>query len=336
MIQVDSRKYVGSHFGLSVSIPPAHDPDWPAFYGHPEEVVNEFVYTEGTNILFEGGHLVLGHRWADAQGQWNQRGVLNHLLAKSKDFRKFRPPLRKPNTQAICPALINFLAWPDPPPPPSAEYPARLIDEGLLEIHQVRPRGFDNSFLDHAANPKQAKRLLGTPLGQYARVRALTAMRQELVRVADFHVCVGGAPGKPTRRLPGVIEEALLAARARKPLYVSGAFGGVSKALANCLLRRRIKIDSGEVFFTPEPVVQIMRAHAKEYPFADESEGPSTRDGWNACADFEGLALEELGTRAGLKAEQYIDLLATPNIERAMAWVMHGVSNLIQLAKGDA
>jgi hypothetical protein len=336
MIQVDSRKYVGSHFGLSVSVPPAHDPDWPAFYGDPEQVVNEFVFTEGANILFEGGHLVLGHRWADAQGQWNQKGVLNHLLARSKDFRNFRPPLRDPNAQAICPALYNFVAWPDPPPPPSEEYPRRLIDEGLLEIRQVRPTGFANSFLDHAANPELARDLLDTPLGQYARVRALTAMRQELVRVADFRVCVGGAPGKPTRRLPGVIEEALLTARARKPLYVSCAFGGVSKALANCLLQRRIRIDSEDVFFTPEPVVQIMRTYAKDYPFADECEGPSTRDAWNALADFEGLALGELGARAGLKVDQYIDLLATPDIERAMARMMYGISNLIQLAKGDA
>jgi hypothetical protein len=84
---------VGSRFGLSVSVPPERDPDFPASYGDPEQVVNQFVFTEGSNILFEGGHLVLGHRWADAQGQWNQKSVLNHLLAKSKDYRSFRPVL---------------------------------------------------------------------------------------------------------------------------------------------------------------------------------------------------------------------------------------------------
>jgi hypothetical protein len=334
VIQFDSRKYVGWRFGLSISVPPERDPDWPSSYGDPEQVVNQFVFNEGSNILFEGGHLVLGHRWADAQGKWNQKGVLNHLLLKSKDFRNFRPVLPDPKTNAISPALLNLLAWPDLPPPPNEELPHRLINEGVLEIRQVRPPGFDDSLLNQAADPEGSKALLGTPLGQYARLRALTAMRYELIRETDFRLCIGGATGKPERRLPGVIEEALLSSRARKPLYVSCAFGGVSKALADCLLQRRIKMDERDVFFTPDPVAQLMRIHAQVYPFANEFEGPSTIDGWNALADFKSLSLDALSMQAGLITEQYIDLLATPNIERAMAWVMSGVSNLIQQAKG--
>ncbi len=332
MIVFDSRKYVGSRFGLSISVPPEDDPDWPTHYGEPEQAVDQFVFTEGSHILFEGGHLVLGHGWADAKGRWNQKGVLNHLLAKSKDFRSFRPALPDANTGKIPPALLNFLAWPDLPPPPSEEHPHLLIKEGVLEIRQVRPFGFEDSFLNQAADPKESKALLRAPLGRYARLRALTAMRQELVREADFRLCIGGAPGKPERRLPGVIEEALLTSRAGKPLYISGAFGGVSKALADCLLQRRNKMDVESVFFTPDPLVQLMTAYGQSHPFADEFEGPSTSDGWSALAYFKSLSLDALGTQAGLTTEQYIDLLATPNIERAMAWVMSGVSNMIQQA----
>lgn len=236
------------------------------------------------------------------------------------------------NTGKIPPALLNFLAWPDLPPPPSEEHPHLLIKEGVLEIRQVRPFGFEDSFLNQAADPKESKALLRAPLGRYARLRALTAMRQELVREADFRLCIGGAPGKPERRLPGVIEEALLTSRAGKPLYISGAFGGVSKALADCLLQRRNKMDVESVFFTPDPLVQLMTAYGQSHPFADEFEGPSTSDGWSALAYFKSLSLDALGTQAGLTTEQYIDLLATPNIERAMAWVMSGVSNMIQQA----
>jgi hypothetical protein len=336
MIQFDSRKYVGSRFGFSISVPLEDDPDWPASYGDPEPVVNEFVFTEGSSILFEGGHLVLGHRWADAQGQWNQEGVLDHLMMKSRDFRSFRPASPDPQTGAVSPAILNLLAWPDPPPPPSEEHPHRLIKEGVLEIRQVRPSGFDDSFFDKANDPAGAKALLATPQGLYARLRALTAMRRELVRATDFRLCIGGALGKPERRLPGVVEEALLTAQVDKPLYLSSAFGGVSKALADCLLQRRIKMDLESVFFTPDPVAKRMKAQSAAFPLADEFEGPSSRAGWNALAFFESLSLDKLGAQAGLTSEQYIDLLATPNIERAMAWVMSGVSNLIREAKGNS
>jgi hypothetical protein len=334
MIPFDSRKYVGWRFGFSISIPPDGDPAWPASYGDPEPVVNEFVFSEGSSVLFEGGLLVLGHRWADGEGHWNHEGVLNHLMARSREFRSFRPASPDPNTGAVPPAILNLLAWPDLPPQSGEDYPYYLIKEGVLEIRQVRPPGFDGAFLDQANDAVGMKALLATPQGQYARLRALTAMRRELVKATDFRLCLGGGFGRPERRLPGVLEEALLTARAGKPLYISGAFGGVSKALADCLLQRRIKTDEGSVFYTPDPVARLMELHSSTLPFGDEFDGPSIRTGWNALDYFRSLSLKTLGLQAGLTTEQYIDLLATPNIERAMAWAMSGASTLIQRAKG--
>ena len=95
-------------------------------------------------------------------------------------------------------------------------------------------------------------------------------------------------------------------------------------------------MDLESVFFTPDPVAKRMKAQSAAFPLADEFEGPSSRAGWNALAFFESLSLDKLGAQAGLTSEQYIDLLATPNIERAMAWVMSGVSNLIREAKGNS
>ena len=330
MTPFDSRKYVGRRFGFSISVPPKDDPAWPAYYGqNPEPAVNEFVFAEGSGILFEGGRLVLGHRWANARGQWNRVSVLAHLIAKSRDYRSFRP-VSPDETGTVTPAIFNLLAWPDLPPPPSEEYVYRLIAEGVLEIRQVRPPGFDDAFLDGANDPAGAEALAATPQGQYARVRALTAMRKELVRATDFRLCIGGGLGQPTRRLPGVLEEALLTVHADKPLYLSSAFGGVSKALADCLLQRRVKMDEDNVFFTPGPVEQLMRAQAATDAPIDLPEGPSTRAGWNALDDFRGFSLDKLSAQAGLTTQQYIDLLATPNVDRAMAWIMSGVGNLIQ------
>jgi hypothetical protein len=195
--------------------------------------------------------------------------------------------------------------------------------------------GFSDSFLDGANDQASALTLLATPESQYARLRALTAMRRALVLATDFRLCIGGALGKPERRLPGVVEEALLTIQAGKPLYISSAFAGVSKVLADCLLKRRIKMDPESVFFTPDPMVQLMNKQSAAIPFGEELEGPSTRAGWNALDYFKNLSLSKLADEAGLNPDQYIDLLATPNIERAMAWLMTGVSELIRRTKGN-
>lgn len=331
MIMVDSRKYIGAAFGLSVSVPPPQDPDWPGYYGDPGAVINRFVFDEASNFLFEGGSLVLGHRWQGTGERWDESGVLAHLMRRSREFRSFRPAMADPTTGKVPPAIVNLLAWPDLPPPESEEEPWRLIQEGILEIRQVRPEGVDPAYLDRADSRDAARALLETPAGEYLRIRSLTAMRRQLADLADFRICLGGDFGKASRRLPGVIEEALLACRGgTKPLYISGAFGGAAKALADCLLQRELKPGVEEMFFTPEPIVELMSGLSAEYPAVDEFEGPSTRDGWNALEWFQGVSLDKLAERSGLSTDQYINLLATPNIERAMAWVAGGVEKVLR------
>jgi hypothetical protein len=331
MSPADSRKYVGARFGLSISAPPEKDPVWQSSSnGDPEFAVNQFVFTEGSNILFEGGCLVLGHRWDDADGQWNRSGILNHLILKSRDFRSFRPAHPDPVTGKTSAAILNLVAWPDLPPPATEDEAHRLISEGVLEIRQIRPEGFTAEYLDQATDLKAAWDLLRSQLGKFARIRALTAQRLALARESDFRICIGGNYGKAARRLPGVIEEALFTAMAGKPLYVSSAFGGVSKALADCLLRRSVKTSAEDIFYTPAPMVQLMQEHMGEHPIAEKSEGPSILDGWNAQTAFWDLNLEKLAAQSGLDADQYINLLATPNVDRAMAWIMAGVQKLMR------
>lgn len=323
MMVADSRKFIGRSFGLSISAPPVDDPYWPRYYGEPARVVEQFVFTEGTNFLFEGGRLVLGHRWADPSGRWNEQGILNHFVSKSREFQCFRPPTPDPETGRIQPTIVNILAWPDGPPSVDQQEAKRLISEGILSIEEVRPVGIDPELLvGYQTNEP-------TPLHRYAYIRALSAMRQRLVEETDYRICIGGASGKSERRLPGVIEEALFTCEAKKPLYVSDAFGGASKALAECLLQRRVKFGEEESFYTPAPTVELMSAHVNEFRWASEIEGPSTREGWNAFEWFQDQNLEELASNAGLTIDQYCQVLAARDVESAMGWILFGIRNLL-------
>jgi hypothetical protein len=322
MMLADSRKFVGASFGLSISPPPADDPHWPRYYGEPESVVNEFVFTEGSNLLFEGGRLVLGHKWNDAEGAWNHAGILDAFAGRCREFQSYRPAAPDPVTGKTTPVIRNFLAWPDEPPAADVAAAARLLDDGVLSIEQVLPEGIPAPLLASIVSEK------GSPLHRYARIRALTAMRRRLAEETDYRICVGGACGRGARRLPGIVEEALLTLDAGKPLYVSDAFGGASKALAECLLQRRVKIGEQETFFTPPDTADLMAAQAGDHPWTAEIEGPSTREGWNAFDWFQSHPLEEIAGRAGLTLDQYCQILAAKDVESAMGWILLGIRNL--------
>lgn len=319
----DSRKFVGRSFGLSISRPPDGDPNWPAYYGDPSSVVNQFVFTEGSNFLFEGGRLVLGHRWADQSGRWNEEGILSHFVNKSREFQSFRPSIPDPQTGRIQPTILNVLAWPDDLPSLDQGEANRLISEGILSIEQVQPKGFAPELLNgyESGNP--------TLLHRYAYIRSLTAMRQRLVEETEFRICIGGDFVRSDRRLPGVIEEALLTCAADRPLYVSDAFGGASKALAECLLQRRVKFGEDETFYTPSATADLMLTHFQDHPWSSAREGPSTRAGWNAFTWFQNQPLEQIAARAGLTMDQYIQVLAAKDVESSMGWILFGIRELL-------
>lgn len=164
-------------------------------------------------------------------------------------------------------------------------------------------------------------------LGQFARLRALTAMRRELVTASDFRICLGGAAGKPLRRLPGVIEEALLTVQAGKPLYLAGAFGGSTKLLCDVILRRRSTSSVLETFYTPPGSTALFSEFQAKYA-CPPAEGPSLPGGqFDALARAEAITVEQLSDQARLSREDYLTLMTTPDVGRALQLVSLGLAN---------
>ncbi|WP_172830529.1 hypothetical protein [Mycobacterium asiaticum] len=64
---------------------------------------------------------------------------------------------------------------------------------------------------------------------------ALSAMRRKVCQTADARIVVGGKLSDYAGSEPGVIEEVRLTLEARKPVYVSGGFGGAAAAVARVL-----------------------------------------------------------------------------------------------------
>ncbi len=344
MINVDTRKHVGWKVGLSVSAPNDGDPDWPPDWGDKTRAINRFVYDEANNFLFEGAQLILGHSWKDSLGRWDEDGVLSHLARDARLFRRLKPEAPDPVTGTVPPAILNFLAWPDQPPPRSEVVAQRLINQGLLQILQILPIGIEKELPDQDLYPDSIKTFLLTDLGRFARIRALTTMRRMLVRHTEYRFFVGGpvrdVKAQPSdsvdaNRLPGIVEEAILTQEAGQPLYISSAFGGAAKAIADTLLQRKLKIPADCAFYTAPRIAEIMTRFSGKYPSSGDIEGSSLSGGWNAHDYFRSLDLDILARNAGLETDSYIQMLASPILDVAMSWMLTGVKALRSKSKRD-
>lgn len=74
---------------------------------------------------------------------------------------------------------------------------------------------------------------------RYIWAHCLTAMRREMNRAIDARIVLGGKVSGYSGKYPGIAEEALVALRAKTPLYIIGGFGGCAHVLIQALLGKQ-------------------------------------------------------------------------------------------------
>jgi hypothetical protein len=292
----------GRRIGISISggdenaIPSGED---------PEAFINRLTFQTCSRFLYLGATIVLGHRW-------KRGGIMEHLAYKAADFRH---SFSRSNSGTRRSPVLNYFAWPDLPPKLNDEEQDRLAS--FLEIEEVPPPGIATEKLD----PK-------CPLGQFARTRALTELRHRLVSESDLRICIGGRPTRERRRLPGVLEEALFTYQAGQPLFLAGALGGATRALCNAILPRRLTDEEKLLFYTPVEAVHLFEQFAKDYPFPPD-DGPSAPNStFDALQVASAISVESLSQRTGISKDEYLMLMTTPDVGRALELIGFALGNL--------
>ena len=54
-----------------------------------------------------------------------------------------------------------------------------------------------------------------------------------MIEKCDARICVGGRCADYSGRMPGVLEEILIAIKKKKPIFLLGGFGGISECICN-------------------------------------------------------------------------------------------------------
>jgi hypothetical protein len=214
--------------------------------------------------------------------------------------------------------LVSYLAWPTAST--SADIARLNSKSALVEVRRcARPDGLDETVDAAFVAEPSSNITIDSAIRRFAWSRGLTIMRQRQTEDVAARIVVGGRLGPAgdgyRGRMPGVLEEALLAMRAERPLYIVGAFGGCGRLLFDAL-------DGG-------PRAELTWDHQKAAPFSEELRTLYQQRG-EAWDEYDAIA-SELRTRGiaglknGLTEGENRELATTRSAERIVELLLLGI-----------
>jgi SLOG-like protein len=298
-----ARPLAGCMVNLSIS--ESEDTDRQGFPGWQ---VNRVTLQIVAALFGQGASLAFGH-------DWREDGVMEAVHGFARQAQPPVPLQPAAAEAARQPLLLNLLPWPDEP----MLAPSDL--ERLRSTLRIEPAGLPENLQPFAA---EALRDRGSPLYRYLRARGLTFLRHRLTEACDARFCLGGRRHGSSGRFPGVIEEAYLALRAGRPLFVTGLLGGASQQVVDAILGRGMVRE----FCNPEGLPALPLYDPPPIP-----EPPDTADDrmtrrervWEA---FVRAGPKGLADANALTVEQNIELFEAPALDRVIELVLAGLCRI--------
>lgn len=160
-----------------------------------------------------------------------------------------------------------------------------------------------------------------TPQNKYYWSRCLTEMRLNSIDSSHARICVGGKLSGYNGKMPGVLEEILIAIEKNKPIYLMGAFGGVVGEVCKVLrsepypetLTEAWQVSHNDGYVDLQEIAQSYGMHAN----------------YDQCkSSLTDIDISKLSKNAGLDEDAYLRLMETPFVDECVYTVMHGLKNL--------
>jgi hypothetical protein len=205
--------------------------------------------------------------------------------------------------------VLNYLHWPLYLGLTAAAE-ADFASRGVCIRHGAAPAGIKSDVFIQGDDTE----------GRLLWAEALRLMREELVHVTDARVILGGQLNGYRGRMPGVVEEALLTIEAGKPLYVCGAWGGASAAVAALLLEGKAAGFSEEEQCQDTDYRLFLDRWNRLYP----TQAVAYK---RIAATFHEKGLAGLSSSNGLTAEENLRLFSTPHPQEMIFLILKGLRN---------
>lgn len=276
--------------------------------GYPGWQINRVALQLVAALFGQGASLVFGH-------DWREDGVMESVYGFA---RQVQPSIPLPPNNVLNeakPLLRNLLPWPDKPFLPERDL-KQLASTLRVESIGLPPELAD--FVGYGTPPNGEDGVY-----RYLRARALTFLRHRLNDVCDVRICLGGRRTGAQGRYPGVVEEALLALRGNKPLYLASLLGGATEQVIDAIEGKPMPgsfctdLPSSPLYEAP-PVKEISAETRPDCVF--------NREGvWNEFAE---AGQGWLVRNNGLTHEENRALLHTSVVDEVIELVLTGLSRL--------
>lgn len=122
--------------------------------------------------------------------------------------------------------LKNYFAWPIYNANRKELVDWKVKNKEFVEIVEVSGAQISDEEQSQFVKPDSPEHL-------YKWAKSLTKMRDEMIEHCDARIVAGGKLCGYKGRMPGVLEELIIACKKKKPVYLIGGFGGVAKAVGD-------------------------------------------------------------------------------------------------------
>ena len=148
-------------------------------------------------------------------------------------------------------------------------------------------------------------------------------MRLNSIESSHARICAGGKLFGYSGKMPGVLEEILIAIDKKKPIFLLGAFGGVVGEVC--------KVLRGETY--PEPLTEAWQlTHNAGYV---DRQAIARAQGMHA--DYEqvktvltGIDIPTLCKTSGLDEKLFRRLMDSPFVDECVHLIVHGLKSLVR------
>lgn len=146
-------------------------------------------------------------------------------------------------------------------------------------------------------------------------------MRKESIESSDVRIFAGGKLEGYLGKMPGVLEEFLIAIDLNKPIYLAGGLGGLCQKLCDSILNNEISEEFTEEWQISHNARYIeLQQIAKGNSFEADYEQVET--------SLLSLSVEKLSSKSGLSEKEYTRLMTTPFIDEIVHLILKGLEQL--------
>lgn len=184
--------------------------------------------------------------------------------------------------------------------------------ENRVQIERVAP--------DDDLKLKSSEYILpNTPENKYIWSKSLTYMRNKMIAATYARIIVGGKTRNYFGKLPGIVEEALIAVQNKKPLYLVGAMGGAAAQVIDALKGRPFTF-SNDGYHTS--------AEYKEFKSFYNSKESDVIDLNSVAGFFADTGVKSISASNGLTVEENERLFRTPHLSEIIYLIFKGLSRI--------